>query len=204
MSWIRRWVAGAVLASVVALCAAPAQAKGFYFGACLGQSEAEDLDLGPIADGSTLTGGTDGTDTGWKLLGGVKVFRFLNAEFDYRDYGQSSFSAISDGAGTIYSPGPVEASADTTAFGVAAVIVVPAGRLTFFAKGGVARWRSETTIRHSMGNLAKRESDGVDPLYGAGLAWKVRGSTGLRFEYERIATDSVDRDFLSAGVHFKY
>ena len=67
-----------------------AEAKGFYFGASLGQGEAKDLDLSPIGDGSTLTGGTDGTDSGWKFFGGVKVFRFMNAEFSYRDYGQST------------------------------------------------------------------------------------------------------------------
>ncbi len=204
MGWFRLSATGVVAVLTLSLCAPSAQAKGFYFGASLGQSDAKDLDLGPIADGSVLTGGTDGTDTGWKILGGVKVFRFLNAEFDYRDYGQSSFSATSDGSGTIYSAGAVEASADTTAFGVSAMIVVPAGRLTFFAKGGVARWRAETTIRHSMDNIAKRESDGVDPIYGAGLAYKVKGSTGVRLEYERIATDAVDRDFVSAGVHFKF
>nr|NIS39544.1 hypothetical protein [Desulfuromonadales bacterium] len=51
-----------------------------------------------------------------------------------------------------------------------------------------------------MDNIAKRESDGVDPMYGAGLAWNIKGSTGVRLEYERIATDTVDRDFVSAGV----
>ncbi len=204
MRWFLRSATGVVVALAFALCTPSAQAKGFYFGASLGPSEAKDLDLSPIADGSVLMGATDGTDSGWKLLGGVKVFRFLNAEFDYRDYGQSSFSATSDGTGTIYSAGTVEASADTTAFSVSAMLVVPAGRLTIFAKGGVARWRAETTIRHSMGNIAKRESDGVDPMYGAGLAWKIKGSTGVRLEYERIATDPVDRDFVSAGVHFKF
>ncbi len=84
------------------------------------------------------------------------------------------------------------------------MILLPAGRLTFFAKGGVARWRSEASIRHSMDNIAKRESDGVDPMYGAGLAWNIKGSTGVRLEYERIATDTFDRDFVSAGVHLKF
>ena len=182
-----------------------AEAKGFYFGASLGQGEAKDLDLSPIGDGSTLTGGTDGTDSGWKFFGGVKVFRFMNAEFSYRDYGQAAFSATSDGAGTIYAPGPVEGLTDTTAITVSAMVVVGAGRFKVFAKGGAARWRSETTIQHSMGTVAARNSDGVDAMYGLGLAFGFKkGSTGVRVEYERIATDAADRDFISAGVHFKF
>ena len=117
-----------------------AEAKGFYFGASLGQGEAKDLDLSPIGDGSTLTGGTDGTDSGWKFFGGLKVFRFMNAEFAYRDYGQAAFSAISDGTGTIYAPGPVEGLADTTAISVSAMVVA----LPFFGASSAGLLPSES------------------------------------------------------------
>ena len=204
MNRIRRVSIWFVFVGFLALCSPAVEAKGFYFGASLGQTDAKDLGLGPVADGSMLTGGSDGTDSGWKFFGGLKVLRFMNAEFDYRDYGQTSFSAISDGSGTIYSAGPIEGLADSSAVSVCAVVVVPAGRIKFFAKGGVARWRTETTIQHSMGNTAKRESDGVDALYGIGAAWTLKGSTGVRFEWERIVTDAADRDFISAGVNFRF
>jgi hypothetical protein len=200
----RPWWIWPMLAGVLALCGQSSEAKGFYFGASLGQTDARDLDLGPVADGSLLTGGTDGIDSGWKFFGGIKVLRFMNVEFDYRDYGQTSFSAMSDGTGTIYSAGPIEGLADTKAVGVTAVIVIPAGRLKLFGKGGLARWRSDLTIRHSMGNIATSDSDGVDTMYGAGLAWALKGSIGIRVEYERIVTDVADRDYISAGVNFRY
>jgi hypothetical protein len=196
--------AGLVLVAFLVLSGPVVEAKGFYFGGSLGQTDAHDLDLTPIADGSVLAGGTDATDTGWKIFGGLKVFRFMNAEFGYRDYGQVSFLAMSDGTGTVYSAGPLDALGDTTAVSVSAMVLLPAGRFTFFAKGGLARWRTETTVQHSMGNVAMIDSDGVDTMYGVGLAWKLKKSMGIRAEYERIAVTAADRDFISAGVHFRF
>ncbi|NIO58404.1 MAG: hypothetical protein GTO33_03400, partial [Acidobacteria bacterium] len=142
MGGFRRAMTWALLLGGSALCSPAVQAKGFYFGGSVGLSEARDLDFAPIADGSTLSGRTDGTDSGWKLYGGFKVMRFLNAELSYRDHGQAAFTAISDGTGTIYAMGPVEGLSDTTAFSVSAMVVLPAGRFTLFAKGGLARWRT--------------------------------------------------------------
>ncbi len=204
MIGMRRATIWVLFASVLALCTPTAEAKGIYLGASLGRAEARDLDLATIDDGSVLTGGTDGTDNGWKLFAGFKVFKIVNAEFGYRDYGQVSFSATSDGTGTIYAAGPVDGLADTTAVSVSAMVVLPVGRFKFFAKGGIARWRTETTVRHSTGNIATSESDGVDALYGFGAAWALKNSAGLRVEYERLATNAADRDFLSVGVHFRF
>jgi len=204
MIGMRRATIWALFVSVLALCSPAAEAKGFYFGASLGQAQVQDLDLTPIADGSVLTGGTDGTDNGWKFFAGFKVFRFMNAEFGYRDYGQASFSAISDGTGTIYAAGPVDGLTDTSAFSVSAMVVLPAGRLKLFAKGGLARWSKETMVRHSMGGIATNDSDGTDALWGVGGAWAFKGSAGLRIEYERIVVNTTDLDFYSAGVHFRF
>ncbi len=205
MIGMRRVMTWALFASVLALCNPTAEAKGFYLGGSLGQAEARDLGLDPIADGSVLTGGTDGTDNGWKLFAGFKVFKIVNAEIGYLDYGQDSFSATSDGTGMIYAAGPVDGLSDTTAVAVSAMVVLPAGRFKFFAKGGFARWRTETTVMHSGGNVDTRESDGVDALYGFGGAWAFKkGSAGLRVEYERLATNAASRDFLSVGVQFRF
>jgi len=193
-----------LVASFLVLLALPAEAKGLYFGASLGQADVKDLGLAPIADGSSLTGGADGTDNGWKFFGGFKVNRFIHAELSYRDYGQASFLAMSDGSGTIFAAGPVEGLSDTTAFSVSAMVVLPAGRFRFFGKAGAARWRTETSIRHSMGSFAMRESDGIDAMYGLGAAFALKKSMGVRAEYERITTDAVERDFFSAGVHFRF
>ena len=193
-----------LFATILVLAGPVTEAKGFYFGGSLGVVEARDLDLTPIADGSALSGGADASDSGWKFFGGFKVFRFMNAEFAYRDYGQVTYTGTSDGTGTVYASGPLNGLADTTAISVTAMVVIPAGRLTFFVKGGLARWRTETTVTHSMGNIAMLDSDGVDTMYGGGAAWSLNKSLGLRFEYERIAVASADRDFISAGVHFRF
>ncbi len=204
MIGMRRATIWALFAIVLALCNPVAEAKGIYLGASLGRADARDLGLEPIADGSGLTGGTDGTDNGWKLFAGFKVFKIVNAEFAYLDYGQVSFAATSDGNGMIYAAGPVDGLSDTTAVSVSAMVVLPLGRFKFFAKGGFARWRTETTVMHSMGNIDTRESDGVGALYGFGAAWALKNSAGLRVEYERLATNAADRDFLSVGVHFRF
>lgn len=205
MIGMRRATIWTLIASVLALCTPMAEAKGIYLGTSVGQAEARDLTLEPIADGSVLTGAADGTDNGWKLFAGFKVFRAVNAEIGYLDYGQISFLATSDGTGTIYAAGPVNGLADTTAVSISAMVVVPAGRFKFFAKGGFARWRTETTVMHSTGNVATSESDGVDALYGFGGAWALKkGSAGLRVEYERLATNATSRDFLSIGVQFRF
>ena len=143
MIGMRRATIWALFASVLALCNPTAEAKGIYLGGSLGQGEARDLGLDSITDGSVLTGSTDGTDNGWKLFAGFKVSKIVNAEIGYLDYGQASFSATSDGTGTIYAAGPLDGLADTTAVSVSAMVVLPVGRFKFFAKGGVARWRTE-------------------------------------------------------------
>ncbi len=64
MNGIRRVSIWAVIACALVLGSPAVEAKGFYFGASLGQGEAKDLGLRQIADGSVLTGGVDGTDSG--------------------------------------------------------------------------------------------------------------------------------------------
>lgn len=204
MIGMRRATIWALFASVLALCNPAVEAKGFYFGASLGRADVQDSGLDPIDDGSVLTGGEDGTDNGWKFFAGFKIFRFVNAEFGYRDYGQASFFAISDGTGTIYPAGPVDGLTDTTAVSISGMVVLPLGRLKLFAKGGFARWRTQAIVRHSMGSIATSSSDGADVLYGVGGAWAFKGSTGLRVEYERIAITEADREFFSVGVHFRF
>jgi len=179
-------------------------AAGTYIGGSLGRGETRHLGLDQIGDGSVLTGKADGKDSSWKIFAGFNVFSFVRAEFDYRDYGQVSFSAMSDGSGTTYAAGPVDGIADTSAVSIAGLAVFDAGKFKLFAKSGISRWRTETTVRHSFGGVSASKTDGSDPLYGVGGAWDFPGPGGLRLEFERITKTGGDLDLLSVGIHLRF
>jgi hypothetical protein len=192
-----------VLIAVLSL-ATTTQAGGFYVGGSIGQSSFKDLTVDDISDGSLIAGSVDDSDTAWKLFAGFRFLKFLTAEVDYRDYGQASIAAASDGSGSVYAPGPVDALGDLTAFTVSAMGVLPLGRFDIFGKVGFVRWNLESSVFNAATGRLRDDDAGNDALYGVGGAFRFAGSFGVRLEYERISVDDSDVDLFSGGVHWRF
>lgn len=172
----------ALIACATLLASAPALAQGFYFGASAGQSSMYDVPAIPV--------NFNGEDTAFKVFGGYQFGKYVAIEAFYADFGEPADGAV---------------SIDAAAYGVEAVVILPiVDRLLIFGKAGIAAWDADF-----IGPLGFSD-DGLDPVFGGGLAVKITPSVAIRGEWEffQIHTDvggfDVDTQLLSAGVQFNF
>lgn len=183
------------LGLTAALVAAPASAdgNGFWLGLGVGWTDPENT-----CDDLRAAGFTECDDdlVGWKLHGGLDLHENFAFELALANYGEAEAS----------SPG-LAADVAVKAITMAAmgrIEVVPA--LTLFGKLGVARW--DVDVDTSLGNDT---DDGVDPMFGLGVEWRVAQRVGVRAEWERLldvgggsGSEGGDLDFFSVGVVYHF
>jgi hypothetical protein len=169
------------VAGLCALCVPAAQAKA-YVGAAAGQGNA-------TVDGPGES--FNGSDTGYKLLGGYRVMKFFSVEADYRDFGGLSDNIAGE-----------EITIDTTALDLFAVGVVPIGTsFEVFGKAGYAMWDAKFSSSLSPGSYS---DDGNDLAYGIGAAYNF-SKVGVRLEYELFdIEDTDDVSMASVGAVFRF
>src|SRR5688572_26874648 len=118
---------GNVLATLVmggALLGMPsmgmAQDGRFYLGGSFGQAEAEGIcdDIRTLVTGIGTVSSCDEKDSAWKLFGGYQINRNVAIEASYFDYGSITANGQTFGV-------PFSVNGDATAFGVAAVGMLP-------------------------------------------------------------------------------
>ncbi|HEX6321484.1 MAG TPA: outer membrane beta-barrel protein [Burkholderiales bacterium] len=197
------WVvtlAGLALAGAVASPAA-AQDVGFYLGGSLGQAEASGLcsDLNILITGIPGGNGTlascDEKDSGFKLFGGYRVNRNFAVEGSYFDYG--SFRANGQTFGV-----PFRVSGDATAWGFAALGILPVGeRFSLFGKAGLLM--TDMTITGAGVGGAGTEDESDSGLHiGVGAMFNLTRNFGIRAEWER--NDEAEIDMLSLGLQVRF
>jgi OOP family OmpA-OmpF porin len=178
--------------------AALAQDGRLYFGGSFGQAEANDLcsDLDALVTGlgDTLQG-CDEKDSAFKIFGGFQVNPNFAIEASYFDYGK--FKANGDSGGS-----PFTISADATAFGIAAVGILPVGqRFSVFGKVGFLS--TELDVLAAGPGGAFSESDSETGLHiGLGALFSVTDRIGIRAEWER--NDELEVDMISVGVQVRF
>ena len=157
-------------------------------------------------DGSVSSISTDKTDTSTKVFVGYEVTPNVAVEGSYSDFGQSEFSATSDGSGDSWAPGQVSGTNESSGFGLSAVGSWPVtDRITVFGKLGMLWWKSKNTWNES-GFISVEESSGSDLSYGAGLEYDV----GLpqrfvyRFEFERHEVDDSQYQLNTGSASLVY
>ncbi len=174
------------IAAAALLFLSPAVMAGAYVGASVGQA-----DTG-ISGGGL---GTDGDDTGWKLMGGYTFMKFVGVEASYRDLG-----GLSETVGT------TSFTTDASSMEVFGVGFLPLGeKFDVFAKLGYARIEMDATISDPTifpVPLSVSVSDN-ELAYGAGMNWAVAPKIAVRLEYEAFDTaDTVN--MFSVGGLFKF
>ncbi len=179
-----------LIAAVVVSCAPAVSAadNGFYLGASLGQAF---VDLGEVGDIRF-----DEKDTAFKLFAGYRFLNFLAVEGGYVDLGAPTDEDACCGASPTY-------RADIDGFDLFAVGLLPMGVADVFVKVGMVSWNLDLST--SPGDLSDAvSSDGVDPVFGLGLQFRIR-SFAVRGEVEYFdISDAKDVYLFSVGGSFTF
>jgi hypothetical protein len=166
----------AALCLLLAAGAASAADNGIYIGASIGDANVE-VDEG--------FGQLDASDTGFKLIAGIRPLDWLAVEASYVNFGEPEDNGL---------------SVDADGISAFAVLFLPVGPVDLFAKGGLVNY--DASIDGGGGTLAS--DDGTEFAYGVGAAFRV-WSLAIRAEYEIFEIADVDdANLLSLGVTFTF
>jgi OOP family OmpA-OmpF porin len=195
---IQRCITCAVVCAALAVPSSVlAQDARFYVGGSFGQAEAEGVcdDIRTLVTGIGSVNSCDEKDSAWKFFGGYQFSPNFALEVSYFDYGSVSAS------GQTFSI-PFSISGDATAFGVAAVGILPlANNFSLFGKLGLLRSEVDVTAAGIGG--AGSESDSETGLHiGVGVMFDLGRNFSIRAEWER--NDEVEVDMMSIGVQVRF
>ena len=127
----------------------------------------------------------DETDTLWKAFAGARFNEWLGAEASFVNFDRAR------NQGSSY---------EADGWSGAAIVSVPfAANSAVYAKGGVFWWDAQSNF----GNV-RRDEDGNDPFWGAGLRFGLADPFGVRIEYERYEVVDTDIDTVSVGLQANF
>lgn len=170
-----------------------------YAGISFGQAELKGFcsDVAFIA--ATAPGGSvsscDEKDTAFKFFVGYRVNRNFAIEGSYIDYGDASARGQSLGV-------PFSVSADATAFGVAALGIIPlSNQFSFFGKVGILMTDAGASASGAGGAFSGSDSETGLQL-GFGAMFDITPTFGIRAEWER--NDELEVDMMSLGLQVRF
>jgi OOP family OmpA-OmpF porin len=189
--------AGAVLWALSG--AALSQQEGrFYLGAGFGQATANDFCDDVRSEGPSLglsVASCDEKDSAFKFFVGYRVNPNFAIEGSYFNYGEASFAGQFSGL-------PLSTSAESTAFGIAAVGILPVGsRFSLFGKLGLLM--SDIDVSVNVAGFPGSDSESETGLhFGIGAMFDVSQNVAVRAEWER--NDELEVDMLSVGLQVRF
>jgi len=188
--------------------------KGWYMGAALGVTEgsstAQDVGDDLRAAGADVEVELDDNDFGARVYGGYRFARPFAVELGFTSLAGPSSSVVEQAPGDDL-VAKVAAAHPVTGEGItAAALWLPyeSRRFALHLKGGAWFWVSdidvEVTTSDGTTSTTELREDGVDPLLGLGLQYRVSHPWILRLEYERYFLQESDFiDMLSLGFLVK-
>lgn len=190
----KKMLAAAALGLGATMASSQALAQGFYIGASLGKTDADDGIAVPVL----ITSGTvDGKDSGMKLFGGYAFSKNFALEMSYVDLGKLTYSGTF--GGTPVTGGSVE----TTGFNFSAVGTFPLNpSFSLFGKIGLLMWEAEA--KDTTGGLPfSATDDGGDLSFGFGASYSFNKNFSVQAEWEQFdAVDSIS--MLSVGAVYRF
>jgi OOP family OmpA-OmpF porin len=204
-------IAGSLMSAAALAQSAAGTGTGWYAGAGIGQSRAQDLDSidGTLAGaGVTSSSATSSIDTAWKLFGGYQFTPYIAAEGGYTNLGK--FDVNSSVAGPISGTGAGTWEAKNI-WSLAAVGTLPITS-QFAAIGKLGLAYSKVNFDYTAPGVAISQSNtGTSPLYGLGVKYNFTPNTAVRGEWERYSNlgdasttgkSSVDAWTMSVQYNF--
>ena len=189
---------GAALLAASTAGMAQQQTGRFYAGGSFGQAELNGFcsDVRSIA---ASVGGSvnscDEKDSAFKLFGGYQVNRNFAVEASYFSYGEASATGQSLGV-------PFRINTDATAFGVAALGIVPLGnQFSLFGKAGILMSDGDVTASGVGGTFSDSVSETGLHL-GFGALFDISPTFAIRAEWER--NDELEIDMMSIGLQVRF
>ena len=163
---------------------------GLYVGADVGQSNVRSSGY---ASGNPFD--LSEHHDAWDVALGLRPISLIGAEFSYIDFGNPTAHAAA---------GYTAANADAKAGALFAVgyLPLPLPLVDVYAKVGLARLRTDTTVFAPAAVLRLNRSES-DPAYGAGLQVKF-AALAVRAEYLRIDAGGGNPDLVSIGVTWTF
>lgn len=201
MNRIRMTAASAALALACAIPATAAAQEGAgrgYVGFGFGQTTIDGFCSeanGAIVFLGGTPGGCDEKDSGFKIFGGYQLNPNFAIEASYFDYGEATARASFPG-------GPLTLDGGATAFGVAAVGILPVSpQFSLFGKVGILMTDAKVTAV-GPGGVGTGSEDETGLHFGIGATFDFTRNLGLRLEWER--NDEVEIDMLSIGLQVRF
>ena len=185
-------IAVAVALGLAAASPAMAQSmpdRGFYVGGSYGQATADDF-CSELSSVFTTTS-CDDKASAWKFFAGFQLNRNFAAEFTYMKTDDFSVGV-----------GGTTASADATAFGIAALGILPiSSQFSVFGKLGIISTEAEATAS-GPGGTATVGGDETGLHYGLGAMYHFTPRLGIRAEWEKA--DKGEFSVMSIGLQYRF
>lgn len=150
----------------------------WYAGVSIAQSRFTDWSVArSLDDGSYVSAGEDGEDTGVRVFGAVE-FGYVGVELGYADLGEASYAARSDGSGSTWAAGAIRESMAVAAYDLSLIGRLPIGETwAVFARVGRFVYRVDGRISGTdqvNGPFSYRASEnGDEMLYGGGFEYRM-------------------------------
>lgn len=185
-----------MLATALLSTSASAADQGFYIGAAAAHLS-EDFGSPPLDTNLD-------EDTGFKIIGGFQVLKWLALEANYVDFGDASAPVYAVCPAIVGYPCPTGVEADANAFAVSSLVTWRLPLVDLYARVGLSRWKVAVSQKFDSGQDASMYTErGTDPEYGAGAAVKF-GSWSLRAEYEHFKLDHDFVEATSVGITYAF
>ena len=172
------------------------QDRGWYVGACIGQSSMDIECGGPVS--------CDEKDTAWRILGGYQINRNFAVELGYHQLGDAkqSFSGSSG-----------QVNLEANAIELVGIAALPlANNFALYAKAGFYRGETEATGSNNLNTPINEKATNTDLTYGLGAQYNFNPRLGVRAEWQRYMNmgdentpiGESDNDVLSIGVVVRF
>ena len=149
----------------------------------------------------------DSSRTAWGVFGGWRVSQHFGTQFGYTHLGTVD---------TVFTGSVLDIQAflrdanrlqprSASGFDFNVLGRYPLGkRFEIAAQIGAFAWNTDSTVSNSRGDYLKREDNGLDLTYGAGLEYGLDSGLAFTGGWTRYKVDSESIDFLGAGLQYRW
>ncbi|MBL8270744.1 MAG: choice-of-anchor D domain-containing protein [Steroidobacter sp.] len=149
----------------------------------------------------------DSSRTAWGVFGGWRLSQYFGAQVGYTHLGTVDTAFTGDALDIQAFLRDANRLQPRSASGVDLNLVgrYPLGqRFEITAQLGAFGWNADYTMSNSSGDFLKRDDDGVDLTYGAGLEYGFDGGLAITGGWTRYRLDSESIDFLGVGLQYRW